>query len=66
MKLFRQLLVAPAALGMLFPMSANATEVNITGINSYSNLEQEEEVLEFDFSNTSAKAIDTPYNPANL
>ena len=66
MKLFRQLLVAPAALGLLLPLSVNATEVNINGIESYSNLEQEEESLDYDFSNTSAKAIDAPYNPSNV
>ena len=67
MKLFRQLLVAPAALGLLLPISANATEVNITGIESYSNLEQEEEEsLDYDFSNGSLKANDAPYNPSNV
>ena len=32
MKLFHQLLVAPAALGLLAPMAANATELNINGV----------------------------------
>ena len=36
MKLFRQLLVAPAALGLLAPMAANATELNINAISDYS------------------------------
>ena len=35
MKLFRQLLVAPAALGLLAPMAANATELNINGVSDY-------------------------------
>ena len=41
MKLFQQLLVAPAALGLLAPLSANATEVNFDAISNYSgdNLE---------------------------
>ena len=43
MKLFRQLLVAPALLGLLAPIASNASEFNVSGINSYSNLEQEEE-----------------------
>lgn len=53
MKLFRQLLVAPAALGLLLPLSAGATEVNINGISSYSNIEEEEERFfsHNDFSN---------------
>ena len=36
MKLFHQLLVAPAALGLLAPMAANATELNISGVSDYS------------------------------
>ena len=35
MKLFHQLLVAPAALGLLAPMAANATELNINGVSDY-------------------------------
>ena len=33
---FHQLLVAPAALGLLAPMAANATELNINGVSDYS------------------------------
>ena len=36
MKLFKQLLVAPAALGLLAPISASASEVNFDAISSYS------------------------------
>jgi len=41
MKLFQQLLVAPAALGLLAPLSAIASEVNLDAISNYSenNLE---------------------------
>ncbi|AKN60563.1 porin [Synechococcus sp. WH 8020] len=35
MKLFQQLLVAPAALGLLAPVAANATELNINGVTDY-------------------------------
>ena len=35
LKLFHQLLVAPAALGLLAPMAANATELNINGVSDY-------------------------------
>ena len=41
MKLFQQLLVAPAALGLLAPLAvvnspaANATELNINGVSDY-------------------------------
>ena len=44
MKLFKQLLVAPAALGLLAPISASASEVNFDAISSYS-----EDVVEVDF-----------------
>ena len=43
MKLFKQLLVAPAALGLLAPISASASEVNFDAISSYS-----ENVVEVD------------------
>ena len=39
MKLFKSLLVAPATLGLLAPMSANATEVNLNEISNYSDIE---------------------------
>ena len=35
MKLFQQLLVAPAALGLLAPLAANAAEVNIDSVVDY-------------------------------
>merc|ERR1711871_1100430 len=38
MKLFKQLLVAPAALGLLAPVAAGATEVNVAGGSDYSNV----------------------------
>ena len=52
MKLFKSLLVAPATLGLLAPLTATATEVNFNAISNYS-----EEVIEIDsrsFSNDSA------------
>ena len=38
MKLFKQLLVAPAALGFLAPMAAGATEVNVAGVSDYASV----------------------------
>ena len=35
MKLFQKLLVAPAALGLLAPLAANAAEVNINDVAGY-------------------------------
>ena len=49
MKLFQQLLIAPAALGLLAPVSAIASEVNLDAISNYS-----EENLELDI-----KTLDT-------
>ncbi len=36
MKLFQQLLVAPAALGLMAPMAANAADLDIKGVSDYS------------------------------
>jgi len=36
MKLFRQLLVAPAALGLMAPMAATAADLNLEGVSEYS------------------------------
>ena len=46
MKLFKSLLVAPAALGLLAPISATASEVNLNDISNYSNVES------IDFANS--------------
>ena len=46
MKLFKRLLVAPAALGFLAPISVNATEVNLNEISNYSDVES------IDFANS--------------
>jgi len=51
MKLFQQLLVAPAALGLLAPIAANAAEVNLNGVAGYADQETyEEEVTAAQFS----------------
>jgi len=41
MKLFQRLLVAPAALGLLAPIAANAAELNINGVSDYSASSEE-------------------------
>ena len=48
MKLFQRLLVAPAALGLMSPLAANATEVNLNEIENYSSSESIEFVNSFD------------------
>lgn len=47
MKLFHKLLVAPAALGLLAPISVNASEVNIDSISKYSDSNQEVDLDSF-------------------
>ena len=37
MKLFQQLLVAPAAIGLFAPLSVSASEINLEAISNYSN-----------------------------
>ena len=39
MKLFKSLLVAPAALGLISPLAANASEVNLNDISNYSDVD---------------------------
>ena len=41
MKLFQQLLVAPAALGLVAPLAANAAELNINDVSGYSDSVEE-------------------------
>ena len=48
MKLFQRLLVAPAALGLLVPMTAtNATEFNLKDVSSYSSNSEVESISNF-------------------
>jgi hypothetical protein len=47
MKLFQQLLVAPAALGLLAPMAATAAELNLDGVNKYASEEQVTSISQF-------------------
>ena len=48
MKLFQQLLIAPAALGLLAPLSSSASEVNLDAISNYSNDNLEIEASSFE------------------
>ena len=52
MKLFQQLLVAPAALGLLAPLSVSASEVNFDDISTYSNDNLEIDVNSFNQKST--------------
>ena len=47
MKLFKQLLVAPAALGLLAPVAAHAADLNISGVNKYAADEQVTSISQF-------------------
>ena len=58
MKLFQRLLVAPAALGLLAPLAANATEVNLNDISNYSS-----EEVEIDSNSFKNQTTINPLNP---
>jgi hypothetical protein len=47
MKLFQQLLLAPAALGLLAPVAASAADLNLTGVNDYASQEQVTSITQF-------------------
>ncbi|MFQ6538154.1 MULTISPECIES: iron uptake porin [Aphanothece] len=47
MKFFQQLLVAPAALGLLAPVAATASELNMDGVNQYASQEQVTSISQF-------------------
>jgi len=47
MKLFKSLLVAPATLGLLAPMTATANELNINDVSGYSSSEEIQNISEF-------------------
>ena len=57
MKLFKSLLVAPAALGLLSPFSASAREVNLSEISSYSDLESIEFANSFTNNDSNNEAL---------
>ena len=47
MKLFKSLLVAPATLGLLAPLSATANEINLADVSGYSSSEEIENISDF-------------------
>jgi len=57
MKLFQRLLVAPAALGLLSPLTANATEVNLNEITNYSDVSSIEFANSFNREERSANTL---------
>ena len=48
MKLFKSLLVAPATLGLLAPMSVTANEINLADVSGYTSTPEVESISEFD------------------
>ena len=48
MKLFKSLLVAPAALGLLAPMSVTANEINLNDVSGYTSTSEIESISDFD------------------
>jgi len=68
MKLFKSLLVAPAALGLLAPMSATANEINLADVSSYSETAQVDSITDFDpakelaVTNSRVDALEARFN----
>ena len=57
MKLFQSLLVAPAAIGFLAPISVNASEVNLNEISNYSDIESIEFANSFNNKESNIKPL---------
>ena len=57
MKLFKSLLVAPAALGLLAPISASASEINLNEISNYSDVENQEFANSFSNDESNIKTL---------
>ena len=57
MKLFTRLLIAPATLGLLAPLSANASEVNLNEIVSYSDVESVEFANSFETHDSNKESL---------
>ena len=67
MKLFKSLLVAPAALGLLSPMSATANELNLADFTDYSSSKEVQNISEFNskqltVTNSSVDGLETRIN----
>ena len=57
MKLFKSLLVAPAALGLLSPFSVSASEVNLNEISNYSDVESKKFANSFSNDDSNNEAL---------
>ena len=57
MKLFQRMLVAPAALGLLSPLTATATEVNLNEISNYSDVDSIEFANSFKDNETTEETL---------
>ena len=57
MKLFKSLLIAPATLGLLAPMSVSASEVNLNDISNYSDVDSIEFANSFNNEDDSSRNL---------
>ena len=68
MKLFKSLLVAPATLGLLAPMTATANELNLKDVSGYSSSEEVQNISEFNpaeelaFTNSRVDGLEARFN----
>ena len=69
MKLFKSLLVAPATLGLLAPMTATANELNINDLSGYSSSEEVQNISEFNacllYTSPSPRDLSTSRMPSS-
>jgi len=57
MKLFQRLLIAPAALGLLTPVSVTANEVNLNEISNYSDIESIDFANSFNLDDSNSETL---------
>ena len=57
MKLFKSLLVAPATLGLLAPLSVSANEINLNDISNYSDVDSLELSNSFEKEESSQSSL---------
>jgi len=57
MKLFQQLLVAPAAIGLMAPLAANAADLNLGGVSEYSSSSEVQNFSDIQPSDWAFKAL---------
>ena len=66
MKLFQQMLVAGAALSLIAPISAQASDINLEGINSYSRSKKTKKIFNSNMFNNDVAKTDKNVNSLEI